>query len=55
MSSPDGRWAGLGPLLPEPAQTQGRRWRDHHEVIDTIPFKYRTLTPWMDLSEHFGS
>ncbi|WP_331728599.1 transposase [Streptomyces sp. NBC_00158] len=51
----DAQWARIEPLLQDRTPKRGGRWRDHHQVIDAIAFKYRTGTPWMDLPEHFGS
>ncbi|MFJ7279883.1 transposase [Kitasatospora sp. NPDC098663] len=42
------------PLLPDRTSKRGDLWRDHRQLIDAIAFKYRTGTPWMDLSERFG-
>ncbi|MFE7095196.1 transposase [Streptomyces erythrochromogenes] len=55
MSLADAQWARIEPLLPDRTPRRGGRWRDHWQVIDAIAFKYRTGTPWMDLTEHFGS
>ncbi|MFE8018237.1 IS5 family transposase [Streptomyces antibioticus] len=55
MSLTDAQWARIEPLLPDRTPKPGGGWRDHRQVIDAIAFKYRTGTPWTDLSEHFGS
>ncbi|GGQ33078.1 transposase [Streptomyces roseolilacinus] len=41
--------------MPDRTPKWGGWWRDHRQVIDAIAFKYHIGTPWMDLSEHFGS
>ncbi|WP_225631007.1 transposase [Streptomyces solaniscabiei] len=55
MPLSDAQSARIEPLLPDRTPRRGGRWRDHHEVIDAIAFKYRTSTPWMDLPERFAS
>ncbi|WP_420708733.1 transposase [Streptomyces sp. NRRL S-1813] len=42
MSLTDVQWARIEPLLPGRTPKRGGRWRDHHEVIDAIAFKFRT-------------
>lgn len=37
----DKAWARIEPLLP-PFESDGRRWRDHHQVINAILWKIRT-------------
>ena len=46
-------WEQIEPLLPENGR-KGGRWRDHRTVIDGIPWKLRTGTPWRDLPERYG-
>ena len=41
------------PLLPA-QPVQGRRWRDHRQVINTICWVKRTSSPWRDLPERYG-
>ncbi|MEU5753990.1 transposase [Streptomyces sp. NPDC047829] len=53
--STDSQRARIDPLLPDLNPRRGGQWRDHRQVIDAIPFKYRTDTPWMDMAERFGS
>ncbi|MGW6868923.1 transposase [Streptomyces sp. NPDC054901] len=55
MPLTDAELARIEPILPDRAPRRGGLWRDHRLVIDAITFKYRTGTPWMDLSEPFGS
>ncbi|MFB8402376.1 IS5 family transposase [Streptomyces sp. NPDC055912] len=50
---PDAAWAVMGPLLPPAGRARGR-WRDHHQVLEGIVFKFRTGLPWRDLPERFG-
>ncbi|WP_412566105.1 hypothetical protein [Streptomyces decoyicus] len=38
------QWARVEPLLPGQTPKRGGRWRDRHEVIDAIAFKFRTGT-----------
>ncbi|MFB7394971.1 IS5 family transposase [Streptomyces sp. NPDC056191] len=49
----DAAWAGREPLLPPVGKARGR-WRDHHQVLEGIVFKFRTGLPWRDLPEWFG-
>jgi transposase len=46
-------WAVLAPLLPA-QPVQGRRWRDHRQVINAICWVKRTGSPWRDLPERYG-
>ncbi|MFF3689634.1 IS5 family transposase [Streptomyces sp. NPDC002187] len=55
MSLNDAQLARIEPLLTDRTPRRGGRWRDHRQAFDTIGFKYRTGTPWMDLPEEFGS
>jgi Putative transposase of IS4/5 family (DUF4096) len=49
----NGEWAVLAPLLPA-QPVQGRRWRDHRQVINAICWVKRTGSPWWDLPERYG-
>ncbi|MFG2623301.1 IS5 family transposase [Streptomyces sp. NPDC048507] len=42
----DAQWARIEPVLPD---------RTPRRVAGGVAFKYRTGTPWTDLSQHFGS
>ena len=46
-------WAVLAPLLPA-HPVQGRRWRDHRQVINAICWVKRTGSPWRALPERYG-
>jgi transposase len=49
----DAAWVRLEPLLPKRGG-QGRRWRDHRQVIDGILWRLRTGAPWRDIPERYG-
>lgn len=49
----DAAWARIESLLP-PVQGEGRRWRDHRQVLNAILWKLRTGAPWRDLPERYG-
>lgn len=37
-----------------PANGNGRRWRDHRQVINGILWRLRTGAPWRDMPERYG-
>ncbi|MGP3982917.1 transposase [Streptomyces sp. KR80] len=41
----DAQWARIEQLLPD-RTPKGGRWRDHHEVIDAITWKFQTWSQW---------
>ncbi|MFC9932298.1 IS5 family transposase [Streptomyces sp. NPDC127190] len=55
MPLTDVQWARVEPLLPDRTPKPGGRWRDHHEVIDAIAFKFQTGTQWVHLPEKYGN
>lgn len=48
----DKAWQHIEPLLP--INGNGRRWRDHRQVINAILWKLRTGAPRRDLPERYG-
>src|SRR5690625_4940860 len=48
----DRAWKEIEPLLP--ANGNGRRWRDHRQVINGILWRLRTGAPWRDMPERYG-
>lgn len=48
----DKAWEQIAPLLP--ANGNGRRWRDHRQVLNGILWKLRTGAPWRDVPERYG-
>ena len=50
----DGAWERIAPLLPE-NEGRGKQWKDHRQVVNGIPWKLRTGSPWRDLPERYGS
>ncbi|MEU0144236.1 IS5 family transposase [Streptomyces albidoflavus] len=55
MPLTDAQWARIEPLLPDRTPKRGGRWRDHHEVVDAIAYKFRTGTRWVHLPERYGN
>jgi transposase len=46
----DRTWEHIGPLLPQDGgKERGGRWREHRAVVNGIPWKLRTGSPWRDI------
>ncbi|MET7551840.1 MULTISPECIES: transposase [unclassified Streptomyces] len=51
MPSTDAQWARIEPLLPDRTPKRGGRWRDHHEVIYAIAYRFQAGAQWVYLPE----
>src|SRR5687768_4581512 len=47
--------ARIEPYLPDRSPRRGGRWADPCEVIEAIAWKYRTGSPWREISDELGS
>lgn len=47
-------WDRIEPLMPADP-VRGRRWADHRRTLEAIARKYRTCSPWRDLTDELGS
>jgi transposase len=50
----DEQWARLAPLLPPQKPATGRPNHDHRTVLNGIPWRLKTGSPWRDLPERYG-
>lgn len=48
----DQAWEQIASHLPDNG-AHGQQWRNHRQVINGIPWKLRTGTPWRDLPDRF--
>nr|WP_203643907.1 IS5 family transposase [Streptomyces sp. SID14478] len=46
-------WDQIKPLMPADP-VRGRRWANHRRTLEAIAWKYRTCSPWRDLSRELG-
>ena len=51
----DALWEQIEPLLPSTRPQRGEHWTPHRMVLEGIAWRFRTGTPWRDVSERFGS
>ncbi|NEB75985.1 IS5 family transposase [Streptomyces sp. SID14478] len=49
----DAMWDQIKPLMPADP-VRGRRWANHRRTLEAIAWKYRTCSPWRDLSRELG-
>lgn len=50
----DVAWARIAPLMPSSDGKQGRRFRDHRQVVEGIIYRFRCGIAWRDLPVEFG-
>lgn len=51
----DEQWEQIQPCLPSSDGRRGRPFRDSHQIVEGIVYRYRTGIPWRDLPrERFG-
>ena len=54
LAPSDAVWAKVAPLLPGKAGDPGATGRDNRLLLEAVPWRVRTGSPWRDLPVDFG-